>query len=470
MHHLGMPGCAEACWCLIFLALVAVEGECYGDYVVSGAIDAGKFCNGGYSYVGQKNDRPFYRKTSGQGSMFMNAEQHWVLHPWKLTQATESTQQYQGPAPSHPPQAGWADPNCDCSEPAPRVSACVTGCDFVVTGAGGLGQSCNGNYTYEGELNGMPSYRHADGGALLFYSFYWKLTTPAVLEAADSGLVLNWIYHPGLSQQLPTGQWVIDGDYERSNMDPAPTVTACQNCDADYTVSGAGGLGAFCNGNYSLSLDCLWHDFDQKMCNYRKGAGEAWIFIKGDRIWRMSCRNSTYSWHYSEPQAQARVPPMGQWVARSKCRCSYSGLAVSQCNQCDTAAAYMVARADGPHSHANGQYLSTIQDGRQVYEKAEQDARIFLSSANRWVLQVDGTSILENGQYFAPGQEAPTVGKWQWQGSFDTTAHHVTVSACNQGISLVVLPLVALLLIGLLLDAGMRVRHIVRNEVKWGDV
>ncbi|CAE6915857.1 NPHP3 [Symbiodinium sp. CCMP2592] len=460
-----------ACWCLVFLALVAVEGDCYGDYAVSGAVGSGRFCNGGYRYGGQKNGRPFYGKTSGQGSMFMNAEHHWVLHPWKLT-ATESADQYQGPAPSQPPEAAWADPNCDCSEPAPRVSACTSGCDFVVTGAGGLGQSCNGNYTYEGELNGMPSYRHADGGALLFHRFYWKLTTAAVMEAADSEFAVNWIYNPGLSQELPTGRWVIDGDYERRNMDPAPTVTACQGCDVDYIVTGAGGLGATCNGNYSLCLDCRWPyaQLDQTIYRYRKGAGEAWIFMSTARTWRMSCRNSTSVWHYSEPLAQARLPPTGQWVASSRCRCSYSGLAVSQCNQCDTAAAYTVAQADGPHSHANGEYFSTIQDGKQVYEKAGQDARIFLSSENRWVLRVDDNSGLGYGQYFAPGQEAPPLGSWQWQGSFDTAAHHVTVSTCNQGVSLVVLPLVALLLVALLLHAGMRIREILRSEVKWGDV
>ncbi|CAE7312929.1 Klc, partial [Symbiodinium sp. CCMP2456] len=118
------------------------------------------------------------------------------------------------------------------------------------------------------------------------------------------------------------------------------------------------------------------------------------------------------------------------------------------------------------HSHANGEYFSTIQDGKQVYEKAEQDARIFLSSENRWVLRVDDDSYVGCGQYFAPGQEAPPLGSWQWQGGFDTAAHHATVSACNQGISLVVLPLVALLLVGLLLHTGMCIRQSTHFEHK----
>ena len=79
----------EALWCLSFMAFLAVEGDCYGDLVVSGALGPRRFVNGDYSKAEeQHNGKPVFVKTSGQGTIyFWEGSGQWRLINASLSEA-----------------------------------------------------------------------------------------------------------------------------------------------------------------------------------------------------------------------------------------------------------------------------------------------------------------------------------------------------------------------------------------------
>ena len=462
----------QVLWCLTFVALLSVEGSCYGDYFVYGGVGAGKFRNGDYHYEGQHNDRPSYIKTVGSGSIQMT-RQHWYLN----TMNTASSAQYREPLSQHPPEGQWMPEDCDCSDPPPFVSACESGCDYFVSGAGGKGASCNGNYTSVGQLNNRSRYEHDSGnGALLFFEHYWKLSTRELLQESD---LQNWhysVYTPGASQQPPLGQWIVDGDYERSNMDPAPSVSLCEACnDVDLVVTGAGGMGSNCNGNYSFykNVSTVSLHGDETHLYIKNLEDEscyeafAVIWLDSDQRWKMTCRTTHLgnqsSWHYAEPEKM--TPPTQQWVSTNSCRCSYSGVSVSVCKTCADKS-FIVSGASGPHGHANGQYdFSRSQDGKPVYEKSS-DARLEVDDSG-WQLKLNELNF-DNAtfEYFAPGlsSASPPTGPWEWVGSNETVFHTATVSRCHRyWPSILVLPIVAILGLACAIYTAARIRTLLEK-------
>ena len=77
----GFCSSLEALWCLSFLTFLAVEGDCYGDLVVSGALGPRRFVNGDYRKAEeQHNGKPVFVKTSGQGTIyFWESSSQWRL-------------------------------------------------------------------------------------------------------------------------------------------------------------------------------------------------------------------------------------------------------------------------------------------------------------------------------------------------------------------------------------------------------
>ena len=63
--------CIETIWCLLFAAFLAIGEDCHGEYVVSGAVASGRFCNGDYHFAGQYEERPFYTKSVGVGFIYI---------------------------------------------------------------------------------------------------------------------------------------------------------------------------------------------------------------------------------------------------------------------------------------------------------------------------------------------------------------------------------------------------------------
>ena len=452
-------------WCLTFVGLLSVEGSCYGDYFVSGGLGAGKSRNGDYHYEGQHNNRPSYVKTGGHGSIQMSG-QYWFI---------QNT--YRGPLSQHPPEGQWMPEDCDCSDPPPLVSACESGCDYFVSGAGGQGEPCNGNYTYIEDFNDRPLYAHDSGnGARLFFQRFWKLSTREVLQEspAVNDPLNDWyysVYTPGTSQQPPLGQWIVDGDYERSNVDPPPRVSVCEACnDADLVVTGAGGMGSNCNGNYSFYRNVSLYGNEKHV--YIKNAGEiAVIWLDWDQRWKMTCRNvrlaDQYSWHYAEPKKL--TPPTQQWVSTNICRCSYSGVSVSVCKTC-AEKSYIASGAYGPHGHANGQYdFSRFEDGKSFYEKASKDAWLEVSDSGWHLKLISDTYTYDWGnhttyaKYFAPGSASPPTGSWEWVGSLTTESHMATVSRCHSyWPSILVLPIVGILGLVCIIYTAVRIRTLFR--------
>ena len=459
---------ATLLWCVAFTALWSIDGLCWGDYVVSGATGAGRLGNGDYSYAGEYNGRPSYGQMGGgRGHIRMNDEQRWGLRVGSGV--------YWGPKEFQPPVGRWINPSCEeCSGLPPRVDSCESGCDFMVTGAGGKGLGCNGNYTYAGEKNNRPFYRHANGHAEIYFQSTWKLTTRAVQQELDPGFTLDYLYEPPVSQQLPTGQWITDGGCG-SNADPAPTVTMCEGCDVDYIVTGAGGVGSSCNGNYSLfRADSL--EFSQVYGRgksfYRKTSGEGWISLDSIGRWKMRCRNSSFSpqamdvWHYAEPKKL--TPPTGQWASAKPCHCSYSGAVVSRCSECSEKT-YVVSELAHPHDRANGEYhFSTEKNGRPHFEKTSGDAHLEFSDGGRWMLKLEmdaAESISVPQVYFGPGQGKLPLGPWKWVGSNATEEHNAIMSECSSGISRVFVLVAMLLAFATSIYTCYIIRRIKRMEV-----
>lgn len=89
---------------------------------------------------------------------------------------------------------------------------------YVVTGAGGVGSSCNGEYRRVGEHNQKPLYKKTNGDAIIFFNLRWKMNS-----IHDTR---GWYYMaPDVSSATPPeGPWTTE-QYDQDDADPAPVVS-----------------------------------------------------------------------------------------------------------------------------------------------------------------------------------------------------------------------------------------------------
>lgn len=89
---------------------------------------------------------------------------------------------------------------------------------YVVSGAGGVGSPCNGEYRRVRELNDKPLYKKTGGDAIIYFKFRWKM------NARDD--TRGWYYMaPERSAATPPeGQWTTEA-YSKDDANPAPVVS-----------------------------------------------------------------------------------------------------------------------------------------------------------------------------------------------------------------------------------------------------
>ena len=89
---------------------------------------------------------------------------------------------------------------------------------YMVSGAGGVGSPCNGEYRRQGDMNEKPLYKKTGGSAIIYFQSRWKM------NSTDS--TRGWYYlGPDVPAATPPeGQWTTEG-YSKDDANPAPVVS-----------------------------------------------------------------------------------------------------------------------------------------------------------------------------------------------------------------------------------------------------
>ncbi|CAE7853498.1 traf6-b, partial [Symbiodinium necroappetens] len=289
----------------------------------------------------------------------------------------------------------------------------------------------NGQYAYTEDHNAKPFYRQIGGDSIIYFDVTWHINT--LSNSTDRATFIA-----PTSPLPPLGQWVTE-DIHRPEADPPPFVSECAGCDGDYTVSGAGGEGSWCNGEYRYARRNDGKPLFQQI------GGECIIYHL--QQWRITYENQTgnafvASWYYIAPGFPE--PPLGKW---ENIPCGLCGRDPARVAPCDSVACdYVVSGADGTFADHNGQYRQTgiRVNGKPVYQLQHsflEDRYIFYF----WSWKIGFFYELAYGGvvYDSPAESLPPTGSWERQSLLDEeTSDHLQVSPCRERPSLVALPVV----------------------------
>ncbi|CAE6915871.1 nphp3 [Symbiodinium sp. CCMP2592] len=434
--------CIETVWCLLFVAFVAIGEDCHGQYVVSGAVASGRFCNGDYHFAGRYEERPFYTKSVGVGFIyFWGSSGQWRLSDRHLNETQTDTANYVPLGTATPPTEGdwvlselWGGP-CLCEDEPPNISVCheqTCEGDLIVSEVGLLESQGNGQYAYTEDHNAKPFYRQIGGDSVIYFDVSWRINT-------QSNSTDRQTFIAPTSPLPPVGQWVTE-DVHRPEADPPPFVSECAGCDGDYIVSGAGGEGSWCNGEYSYARRNDGKPLFQQI------GGECIIYHMNQ--WKITYENQTGnaymgSWYYIAPGFPE--PPLGKW---ENIPCKFCGRDPARVTPCHSASCdYVVSGADGTFAEYNGQYRQTgiRVNGKPVYQLQQSPLDRYIFHFWSWKIGFYWDLAIAGAVYDSPAQSLPPTGTWgreSWYEGQTSDSDILQVSPCRGRPSLVVLPVV----------------------------
>ena len=233
--------------------------------------------------------------------------------------------------------------------------------------------------------------------------------------------------------------------------DPPPMVSLClsASCDGDYNVSGAGGVGHWCNGIYNRNNKTY-----EGKPSFSQIGGECMIYHL--QQWKITQELQIGGWYYmaeGDPK-----PPEGKWLNIPCTSCGGGSATVRACENrvvCD----YVISGATGAPmaTDCNGQYRQDGHlNGKPLYKQTSGEYPRYISYFITWEIGL-GTNILPtSGMYVYPPEDTPPLGQWErerWDVAGPAT-DVAQVSVCQS--RRVVLPSVVIAAVALCGICGIR--------------
>ena len=230
--------------------------------------------------------------------------------------------------------------------------------------------------------------------------------------------------------------------YDSADVDPPPMVSLCLSatCEGDYNVSGAGGVGHWCNGIYYRNNNT----YDGKP-SFSQIGGECMIYHL--QQWKITWELQTSGWYYmaeGDPK-----PPEGKWLNIPCVACAGGSQAVRACENreiCD----YVVSGATGSleATQCNGQYRQDGRwNGKPLYKQTSGKKSCYIFYFITWETGFY-LNLPATGWYTYPPEDTPPLGQWEPERLkvAGPATDVVQVSLCQSWHSMVVLPSVAVVI------------------------
>ena len=191
--------------------------------------------------------------------------------------------------------------------------------------------------------------------------------------------------------------------YGSGDVDPPPMVSLClsASCEGDYNVSGAGGVGDWCNGIYYRNNDT----YDGKP-SFSQIGGECMIYHL--QQWKITFQLQTGSWYYmaeGDPK-----PPQGRWLNIPCVTCAGGSPAVRACENraaCD----YVVSGATGAleATQCNGNYRQDGRlNGKPLYKQTSGKKECFILYFITW--EIGFIDFLPTAGWYVPSRGHTSAG------------------------------------------------------------